>query len=170
VVVRDLPKVVARVRFPYPAPKRTLGHAFVEDVPFEIVLSCSAIKASQFFSKRMPSLKAITFMKELVKLIVFVPKADSEKVRMAVGDAGAGKIGNYTYCSFTTSGIGRFKPETGANPAIGEVGKLEEVEEDRIEVACEKKDVNKIITAIKKVHPYEEVVIDIYPMLVIEND
>jgi hypothetical protein len=109
-------------------------------------------------------------MKELVKLIVFVPKSDSEKVRQAMGDAGAGKIGNYTYCSFTTSGIGRFKPEQGANPAIGEVGKLEEVEEDRIEVACEKNKVSNVMAAIKKVHPYEEVVIDIYPMLVIEND
>ena len=119
-------------------------------------------------NKRVPSLKQ--HMKELVKLVVFVPKTHSDFVREVMGKAGAGKIGNYTFCSFTTSGTGRFKPEQGANPAIGAVGKLEAVEEDRIEVACEKSNVKNIIEAIKKVHPYEEVVIDIYPMLVIEND
>lgn len=108
-------------------------------------------------------------MKELVKLVVFVPEADANKVRQALGEAGAGKIGNYTFCSFSTKGTGRFKPEDGANPAIGEVGKLEEVAEERIEVACEKDGVQEIITAIKKVHPYEEVVVDIYPMLVLED-
>lgn len=108
-------------------------------------------------------------MKELVKLVVFVPEADADKVRQALGEAGAGKIGKYTFCSFSTKGTGRFKPGEGASPAIGEVGKLEEVAEERIEVACEKDQVAEIMTAIKKVHPYEEVVIDIYPMLVLED-
>ena len=85
-------------------------------------------------------------------------------VREAMGKAGAGKIGNYTYCSFTSKGVGRFKPEQGANPAIGSVGKFEEVEEERIEMVCEEALIKQVIETIKKVHPYEEVAFDIYPL------
>ncbi len=108
-------------------------------------------------------------MKELVKIVVFVPETHADMVREAMGKAGAGKIGNYTYCSFSVKGQGRFKPEEGANPRIGKVGTLEVVDEERIEVACEKSQLNTIVQAIKAVHPYEEVVIDVYPMLVLEN-
>lgn len=108
-------------------------------------------------------------MKELVKLVVFVPLEAADEVREAMGKAGAGKIGNYTYCSFSTRGLGRFLPEAGANPAIGEVGQLETVEEERIEVACEKDELATIIKTIREVHPYEEVVIDLYPMLALEK-
>ena len=108
-------------------------------------------------------------MKELVKIVVFVPETHADMVREAMGKAGAGKIGAYTHCSFSTKGQGRFKPEEGASPSIGSVGKLETVDEERIEVACERNQLNDIIKAIKKVHPYEEVVIDIYPMLVLEK-
>ena len=104
-------------------------------------------------------------MKELVKLVVFVPEEDANKVRQALGKAGAGKIGEYTYCSFSIKGTGRFIPSKKANPAKGKAEQMEEVAEERIEVACEKDQVQKIIKQIKNVHPYEEVVIDIYPML-----
>jgi hypothetical protein len=66
-------------------------------------------------------------------------------------------------------GIGRFLPEVGATPAIGNVGHLEQVEEERIEVACKKQQLSQIIQAIQAVHPYEEVVIDLYPLLVLGN-
>lgn len=65
------------------------------------------------------------------KLVVYVPLSHTSVVREAIGSAGGGKIGNYAYCSFTTLGTGRFKPLDGANPTIGEVGKLEEVEEEK---------------------------------------
>ena len=109
-------------------------------------------------------------MKELVKLVVFVPESHTQIVREAMGQAGAGKIGNYSFCSFSTKGTGRFKPEQGAHPAIGKVGELEEALEERIEVACEKNKVKQVIEAIKKAHPCEEVVIDIYPMIVLDNE
>ncbi len=109
-------------------------------------------------------------MQELVKLVVFVPESHTNVVREAMGKAGAGKIGNYISCSFSSKGVGRFKPEQGANPAIGEVGKMEAVDEERIEVACPKEIVKDVIKAIKEVHPYEEVALDIYPMLVLENE
>lgn len=98
----------------------------------------------------------------IVKIVVFVPEKHADIVREAIGKAGAGKINNYTFCSFSSKGIGRFKPEEGAHPTIGEVGKLEAVEEERIEVVCERKILTSVIEAIKKVHPYEEVALDIY--------
>lgn len=96
------------------------------------------------------------------KIIVTVPITDVDKVRQAIGEAGGGKVGNYSFCSFSVRGTGRFLPGAGAHPAIGEVGKLEEVEEERIEVNCADELVSDVVTAIRRVHPYEEPVIDIY--------
>ena len=99
-----------------------------------------------------------------VKIVVFVPEKDADKVRGAMGKAGAGRVGNYTFCSFSVKGIGRFKPEKGANPAIGKIGKIEEVKEERIEMVCERKKLKAVMAAIKKAHPYEEPAIDVYPL------
>lgn len=102
---------------------------------------------------------------ETVKIVVFVPETHADAVRQAMGEAGAGLIGDYEYCSFSVKGIGRFIPLKTAHPAIGTIGKLEEVIEERIETVCYKKDLTKIIKAIKKAHPYEEVAIDVYPLV-----
>jgi len=104
-------------------------------------------------------------MSNLVKIVVTVPEDNADELRQAIGNVGGGRIGNYTHCSFSVKGIGRFKPEDGAHPAIGEVGKLEEVIEERIEVTCEEDKLNNVVAAIRKVHPYEEPAIDVYPML-----
>jgi len=109
-------------------------------------------------------------MKELVKIVVFVPLSHTDILRKAMGEAGAGNMGNYAFASYSSRGIGRFLPLEGATPAIGEVGKMEEVEEERIEVACEKSQVKEIVAAIKKVHPYEEIAMDIYPVLTLEDE
>lgn len=98
------------------------------------------------------------------KIVVYVPLTHADKVREAIGVAGGGKLGNYSFCSFSTKGIGRFKPEAGAKPAIGEVGKFEEVEEERIEVTCDTDAVKNVVSAIKKSHPYEEIAMDVYPL------
>jgi len=102
---------------------------------------------------------------KLVKIVVFVPLTHANSVRKAIGDSGAGKIGNYNYCSFSSKGIGRFKPNEKAKPYIGKTNQLEEVEEERIEVICLKNKASEIVKAIKKVHPYEEVALDIYPLI-----
>ncbi|WP_407155841.1 hypothetical protein [Bradyrhizobium sp. STM 3557] len=102
------------------------------------------------------------------KIVVFVPEADGEAVRMAMGEAGAGRIGNYDCCSFTSIGIGRFRPLAGARPAIGEVGQLEEGAEQRIETVCSEARVKDVLAAICRVHPYEEPAIDIYPLAAID--
>ncbi len=75
-------------------------------------------------------------MEKKYKIVIFVPESHSDLLLEAIGKAGAGIIGNYSHCTFTTKGIGKFKPLNGAHPAIGEVGKLEEVLEDRIETVC----------------------------------
>lgn len=96
----------------------------------------------------------------MYKVVVYVPIADAEKVRSAIGDAGGGKIGAYSHCSFSTRGAGRFLPLGKARPTIGAVGKLEEVEEERIEFICENKRLQAVVAAIRMVHPYEEPAIE----------
>lgn len=103
-------------------------------------------------------------MTKIVKIVVFAPESHADIIRKTIGEAGAGKIGNYNFCSFSTSGTGRFSPLEGAHPKIGEIGKLEAVREERIEVVCERDKLDDVITAIKKVHPYEEVALDVYPL------
>ncbi|MGA3193192.1 MAG: hypothetical protein ABSF56_03570 [Minisyncoccia bacterium] len=98
------------------------------------------------------------------KIVVYVPLTYAEVVRQAIGAAGGGKLGKYSLCSFSVRGVGRFKPEEGARPYIGIAGKLEEVEEERIEVTRDDAVVSSVIAAIKKVHPYEEVAMDVYKL------
>jgi hypothetical protein len=99
-----------------------------------------------------------------VKIVVFVPETHTDVVREAMAKAGAGQIGDYSFCSFSSKGVGRFKPEQGAHPHVGEVGKIEEVSEEKIETVCPREKLESVITAIKKVHPYEEVALDVYPL------
>ncbi len=100
-----------------------------------------------------------------VKIVVFVPEPHTDAVRNAIGRIGAGLIGNYGFCSFSTKGVGRYKPLEGAKPIIGKVGKLESVKEERIEFVCPKSLIDNVVKAIKKAHPYDEVALDIYPLL-----
>ncbi len=105
---------------------------------------------------------------KLYKIVVYVPESHGDALREAMGNAGAGKIGNYTFCTFTSTGTGRFKPGEGSNPTIGEVGKLEVVQEERIETVCSEEVLKQVLRAIKDVHPYEEPATDVYPIEVIE--
>jgi hypothetical protein len=82
-----------------------------------------------------------------------------------MGDSGAGRIGNYAYCSYSGDGVGRFKPLEGAQPAIGKIGQLEAVIEERIECVCERSAAKTVIAAIRRAHPYEEVALDIYSLI-----
>ena len=100
-----------------------------------------------------------------VKVGVFVPRENMDEVRLAIGKAGGGVIGNYGFCAFVTSGKGYFLPLEGANPAIGKVGEFESVEEYRLEFECPVEKVESVVEAILEAHPYEEVPIDIFPLL-----
>ena len=69
-----------------------------------------------------------------VKIVVFTPEAEAGKVAKAMGDAGAGALDAYSHCSFSAGGVGAFLPLEGASPHIGQVGRLEQVEETRVEM------------------------------------
>ena len=103
-----------------------------------------------------------------VKIVIAVPRESADKIRQALGRAGTGQQGKYNYCSGSYPAVGRFIPQAGSNPAIGQTGKLEKVEEEIITTICHKDLVQKVVAAIKKVHPYEEPPIDIIPRLEIE--
>ena len=100
-----------------------------------------------------------------VKIIVTVPVENVSEVRDTLCEAGAGIIGNYTYCSMSTKCIGTFKPIDKANPYIGKKNNLEFVEEEKLEVVCDVDIVKKVITKLREVHPYEEPAIDIIPLI-----
>ena len=100
-----------------------------------------------------------------LKVQTAVPVSDAEKVRQAMGDAGAGMQGNYSHCSGSCLSVGRFTPLEGASPAIGEVGEPEEVQEEIITMICHKDRVEDVVKALRQAHPYEEPPIDIIPRL-----
>lgn len=107
---------------------------------------------------------APTYEDKVVKLAVYVPEADAEKVREAIGNAGAGAIGDYSHCTFSVNGTGRFLPGEASNPHIGVQGRLEAVGEIRIETIFPKSLEKQVLTAMLKAHPYEEVAYDLYPL------
>ncbi|MBE6152481.1 MAG: hypothetical protein E7165_04135 [Firmicutes bacterium] len=100
-----------------------------------------------------------------VKIFVMVPKENLDNVRTAMCNAGAGVIGNYTFCSTSTKSVGTFIPNDNANPYIGEQNKLEYVEEEKLEVICDIEKVKVVVEALRKTRPYEEPAIDIVPLL-----
>ncbi|NHN30919.1 Nif3-like dinuclear metal center hexameric protein [Paenibacillus agricola] len=101
---------------------------------------------------------------KLKKIVVFVPEEHLEPVRQALFKAGAGSIGAYSHCSFHTAGVGSFLPEAGSAPFIGTQGKLEHVNEVRLETIVPQSLEKKAIQAMLKVHPYEEVAYDVYTL------
>lgn len=101
---------------------------------------------------------------KLNKLVVFVPKTHHEGVLQAMFAAGAGAIGDYSHCSFNLEGIGTFKPGAGTDPFIGQQGKLERVEEVRVETIVPEHLSRKVVQAMLNAHPYEEVAYDLYPL------
>jgi hypothetical protein len=96
------------------------------------------------------------------KVMTFLPAAEVPKVREALFASGAGKYGLYSKCSFAASGTGTFYGEKGSKPKVGQAGKLEEIEEERLEVRVPQEKLGRVISALKKAHPYEEPVIEIY--------
>jgi hypothetical protein len=89
------------------------------------------------------------------KLEFYIPEDHAESVKQAVFAAGAGKLGNYDYCCWTTAGKGQFKPCAGSNPFIGQQDTVEYVTELKIEIICAAEYIEAVIEALKKAHPYE---------------
>jgi len=97
----------------------------------------------------------------LDKLVTFVPHENAEEVRTAVTQAGAGRIGDYDSCTFTSEGEGRFRPLDGATPTIGRVGEVELVAEARVEAVFPRGRRRQVLDALRAVHPYEEPAFDV---------
>ena len=97
-------------------------------------------------------------------MVVFVPDKDLGRVSDALFAAGAGRIGEYSECSYRLAGIGTFFGSEASNPTIGQKGQREEVSEWRLEVVCPEKKVEAVIAALRKAHSYEEPAFDVYPL------
>lgn len=100
----------------------------------------------------------------MFKICVYVPENSVEKVKQALFDSGAGRIGNYDSCCWQTAGIGQFRPLKGSNPAIGSLNEVEHVSEVKIELVCADDLVKAAIQAMRLAHPYEEPAFDVWEL------
>ena len=98
-------------------------------------------------------------------LIIYTPIKAANAIRSAASNAGAGSIGNYSGCSFSSRGIGRFCGNNNSNPAIGTPTVPEEAEEERIEMLTQESVLADVLRAVTKVHPYEEPAIHVLPAM-----
>ncbi|OPL08248.1 MAG: hypothetical protein AVO33_01180 [delta proteobacterium ML8_F1] len=104
------------------------------------------------------------YHKKYFKLAVNIPESHREVLVSVFREIGAGNYGNYSGCTFTTAGKGTFEPLTGASPAIGEIGRVQEVEEVRVEAIIEEDRVAAGIEKVLKIHPYEVPAYDLIPL------
>ena len=102
---------------------------------------------------------------DLDKWVIYVPREHAEAVQAAVFEAGAGHIGDYSHCSWSVSGIGQFLPLEGASPAVGSVGIVERVDEDRFEVVAPARARAGVLSAMRAAHPHEEPAFDIFALV-----
>lgn len=101
----------------------------------------------------------------MLKLCFYVPESHLESVKQAVFAAGAGKIGNYDSCCWQTAGEGQFRPMSGADPFLGQQGKLEKVIEYKVELVCENALLVPVLAALRDAHPYEEPAFDVIELM-----
>ena len=100
-----------------------------------------------------------------IKIAVMVPEGYVDQVREAMCSAGCGTIGNYTHCTMATTITGTFVAADEAHPFVGQNGVLESYQETKLEAICDISKAKAVLAAIRKVHPYEEPGIDIYPLI-----
>ena len=106
----------------------------------------------------------------LDKWVVFVPAENADTVGNAMFAAGAGHIGDYSHCSWSVTGTGQFLPHEGANPAIGSVGTVEKVAEDRVEMVAPAGKRAAVLAAMRSAHPYEEPAFDVFALAALPGD
>jgi len=99
-----------------------------------------------------------------LKLVVFVPREEADRLRARLAESGAGRIGDYEQCSYNLEGTGTFLGGEGANPAVGERGRLERVAETRIEMVVPRACQAQVVACLRRHHPYEEPAFDLYPV------
>ena len=104
----------------------------------------------------------------MLKLVYYVPESHLEETKLAIFEAGAGGIGNYEHCAWQVKGLGQFKPLDGADPFLGQVGQLEQVEEWRVETIVPESKAKLVLKALKASHPYEEPAFEFFQILNID--
>jgi len=100
----------------------------------------------------------------MYKLCVYVPENSVKKVKQALFDAGAGRIGNYDSCCWQTAGTGQFRPLENSKPSIGTLNEIEHVPEIKIELVCANDLIKQAIQALRDSHPYEEPAFDAWEL------
>lgn len=91
----------------------------------------------------------------MYKIECYIPKTHVETVKEAVFNAGAGQYAGYDECAWQVLGYGQFKPQKNSQPFVGSHGKVEVVEEYKIEFVCVPMNLKKVMIALKQAHPYE---------------
>lgn len=104
------------------------------------------------------------------KIEIYVPATHAESLRAAIAAAGAGRLGNYDSCIWSTDGTGQFRPLPGSSPAIGSVGTLETVPEVKLETICAREHLRAVIAALRASHPYETPAFQFWPVALDESE
>jgi dinuclear metal center YbgI/SA1388 family protein len=161
--------------------KKITGKTYVERVVIKAITNNIAIysmhtaldNSNLGVNAKICSVLGITDTKILIpkkglikKLIAYVPKLGLDDLKNALFKAGAGTVGNYSNCSFSTEGKGTFKANENANPVVGEIGKTHFEDEIQLNLTFHSKDETRILDALFKTHPYEEVA---YEIIALEN-
>jgi hypothetical protein len=97
----------------------------------------------------------------MYKLSFYVPDSHVEEVKVAVFNAGAGRIGDYEHCAWQVLGQGQFRPLSGSQPFLGTQDCLETVQEWRVEMVCADDLIAAAVAALRQAHPYEEPAFDV---------
>ena len=101
----------------------------------------------------------------MVKIGIFIPASHLESVKLAMFNAGAGRIGNYDCCAWQTLGQGQFRALPDSQPFIGNQGVIATVEEYRVEMVCANATLKAVIAAMKQAHPYETPAYDVWQLI-----
>ncbi len=110
------------------------------------------------------SVLEVTANEQLLKLVAYVPVGHEDIILEALAESGAGQIGRYSHCTFQVAGTGTFLPGEDTTPFIGSGGRLEKTDEIRLETILPVTHKKEVITSLLRIHPYEEVAYDLYPL------
>ncbi|TAM87298.1 MAG: Nif3-like dinuclear metal center hexameric protein [Jatrophihabitans sp.] len=150
-------------------PKGALVHRMIRGGAAHLVIHTNADVASPGVSDALADALGLNGCEPLdpqrqppmSKLVVFVPQQDADGLIDALAAAGAGAIGDYDRCAWSTAGTGTFRPLSGAHPAIGAIGRTEQVAETRVEMVVPAGRQAAVVAALRAAHPYEEPAFDL---------
>ncbi len=101
----------------------------------------------------------------MLKLCFFVPESHLQQVKMALFEEGAGRIGDYDCCCWQVKGQGQFRPLDGSKPFLGQAGRIETIDEYKVEMVCDDSLIAKVVDRLLQVHPYEVPAYDVMQLL-----